>query len=413
MTLHAPVRTLLVLLVVAGCSGTTGPTGPTGPQGPAGPQGTPGAEGPAGPIGSPGPVGPAGADGLPGATGPQGLQGPAGQVLVIDGGVVTGPAGSSVVVSPIAANSVDCPTGGIRVTQLSDAGVTVVCNGAAGPQGPQGAIGATGPQGATGTSTVGQSLPVGDSHCPTGGSQFTTGSAVTYACNGAVGATGAAGPQGAPGPMGAQGQPGATGPIGATGAAGPAGAAGATGPAGSNSLWSVSGTSMTYSGGSIGIGTSTPGGKLQVVGPIRQGSETGTAESPVGGITYEGVVTRRVVSTSTTNGSIVARVDDLRIERDGTNGGLKAEWGATGNAILDVQGYAVKVNGTVVAINKSSLNQFSGGSYSVIADADNVVFLHVMFGNPYNAAHATDLTLMRSNYGGPNWIGVITSSFDQ
>lgn len=53
-------------------------------------------------------------------------------VLVLDGGVVTGPAGAPVVLTQLSPGSA-CATGGVRVTQLIDGGVVDVCNGAAGP----------------------------------------------------------------------------------------------------------------------------------------------------------------------------------------------------------------------------------------------------------------------------------------
>ncbi len=127
----------------AGAPGATGPEGPQGPRGPAGSTGAAGATGATGATGEGGPAGP---------TGPQGLQGPQGAVLVIDGGVVTGPPGASVAVTPISAGPV-CAAGGVRVTQLSDGGISNLCNGVAGATGPAGAtgsIGPTGPAGATG-----------------------------------------------------------------------------------------------------------------------------------------------------------------------------------------------------------------------------------------------------------------------
>jgi hypothetical protein len=158
---HRQMRLALALglIVLAGCRSQTGVAGPAGPDGAAGP------------------AGPAGAQG---AQGPAGPQGPPGQVLVVDGGVLTGPPGAGVEVRPIAPGDMNCPTGGIRVTQESDGGVTNVCNGAAGPTGVPGPTGPSGPSGAQGPA-------------------------------------GAAGAQGAPGPAGAPGLPGATGPQGPPG----------------------------------------------------------------------------------------------------------------------------------------------------------------------------------------------------
>lgn len=173
-------------------------------------------------VGAPtGLVGPAGADGAPG---PQGAQGPQG-VAGADGSA--GPQG---------------PQGPQGV-----AGAV----GAAGPAGPQGPIG---PQGATGAQ----------------GPQGLQG------LQGPQGATGAQGPQGVAGPQGLQG---ATGPQGVAGPQGLQGATGATGAAGTLSGGSTSflakwtssstlGNSAIFDNGNIGVGTSSPGAKLDVAGDI-------------------------------------------------------------------------------------------------------------------------------------------------
>ena len=99
-----------------GPAGPVGPAGPTGPQGPAGAEGAAGAQGPAGPAGADGaqgPAGPQGPTGLMGPTGPIGVQGP------------QGPPGPDGDVGP---QGWQGPTGPA---------------GPAGPQGPQGPQGAS------------------------------------------------------------------------------------------------------------------------------------------------------------------------------------------------------------------------------------------------------------------------------
>jgi hypothetical protein len=109
-------------------------------------------------------------------------------------------------------------------------------NGNEGPMGPQGpagndgAAGPMGPQGSTGAD--GAAGPMGP--------------------QGPAGADGAAGPMGPQGPAGADG---ATGPAGPQGPQGPEGP---QGPAGGDSIWTLSGTIVSYTGGNVGIGTSTP-----------------------------------------------------------------------------------------------------------------------------------------------------------
>jgi len=249
------------ILFLSACPGTegqkgeNGAQGPAGPQGPIGPKGDPGATGPAGPQGVPGPQGPVGADG------PQGIQGPAGSVLVVDGGVVVGPPGSSVVVTPITSGGVTCPAGGVRITQLSDGGITNVCNGAAGAQGVAGPSGAQGPAGASVTTST---LPNLSPQCATGGLLITFPDAGTAAiCNGAQGAAGATGPIGPIGPAGPAGAIGPTGPAGSIGPAGPAGGAGPAGPMGPSG---PPGAVLYVDGGVLlANGGSTPG-RHQFVG---------------------------------------------------------------------------------------------------------------------------------------------------
>jgi hypothetical protein len=130
----------LALASLVACSGSSGSQGPQGPTGPTGPQGEQGLQGPAGPAGPEGPSGPIGLTGADGSTGPIGPEG------------ATGPVG---------------------------------------PTGPQGEPGLQGAPGADGVSVTSVALSAGDANCPQGGSQFTSSSGDTYACNGtpAPGAT--------------------------------------------------------------------------------------------------------------------------------------------------------------------------------------------------------------------------------
>ncbi|MFZ5441993.1 MAG: hypothetical protein ACOZQL_18450 [Myxococcota bacterium] len=211
------MRLLLAALVsfaLFACPSTPGPQGPTGATGPAGP------EGPQGPIG------------------PQGPKGDPGEVLIVDGGVVIGPAGASVQLTSLAVGSAECPTGGVLLTV--DGGTPrAVCNGATGAAGAMGLPGSAGP------GVIVTSLAVGSAECPSGGVRLTQVSdgGLTTVCNGAPGSasgltmtTLAVGsPQCATGGVrlaladggssvvcnGAQGAAGMTGPAGATGPAGP------------------------------------------------------------------------------------------------------------------------------------------------------------------------------------------------
>jgi hypothetical protein len=148
-----------------GIQGIQGVTGSTGPQGGQGLQGVTGATGPTGPqgaqgvTGATGPTGPQGAQGVTGWTGPTGARGATG----VDG--VTG------VTGPTGARGATGVTGAQGIQ--GNPGVT----GATGPQGAQGPTGAaiTGPQGVTGaTGPVGSQGPTG-ALGPTGAGSFPGG----------------------------------------------------------------------------------------------------------------------------------------------------------------------------------------------------------------------------------------------
>lgn len=160
--------------------------------------------------GTPGPTGPAGptGQGTMGPTGPTGAQG------------VTGPTG---------------PTG-------SGSGPT-------GPTGPTGSVGTTGPTGVTGATG------------PTGLAGFTGPTGIT-------GPTGPSGMMGPTGPTGITGVMGMTGPTGPTGITGPTGVFGVTGVQGQTlvndgTAW-IATNNIFHLNDSIGIGTTTPDGKLHI-----------------------------------------------------------------------------------------------------------------------------------------------------
>jgi hypothetical protein len=248
---------LFSLLVFVACT-SRGPQGPEGPVGPAGAQGSTGPQGSAGMQGERGETGAMGSTGETGATGPQGLQGPQGAVLVVDGGVLVGPQGASVIVTALTSGDPACANGGVRITQLADGGITNLCTGATGPEGdqgvagpqgvpgiqgpigaqgaigPQGMQGATGSQGPQGTAGVTASLlPNLSVQCVAGGVLLTFVDGGTSAvCNGTQGPQGAQGIQGVTGSQGATGAQGIGGAQGVAGPSGPMGPSGPAGPAG-------------------------------------------------------------------------------------------------------------------------------------------------------------------------------------
>ena len=249
---------------------------------------------------------------------------------------------------------------------------------------------------------------------PTGGTTYTiTGTSqllsVPYALYSANGTPGPTGPAGADGAIGATGPAGATGADGAVGPTGPEGplVAGTTGQTlrhdGTN--W-VANSNLYNDGTNVGIGTTTPLAKLQVAGTIRMGSETGTSEAP--NYPANGLVVRRINSTSTAAGQIVAKTNLINLERDGSAGGLQInKTSGSGYQVCNCMG----INNTGAFVGKS-LNNLAVGITPLYSDAENMVFIHCIFGDPYHKKHSTEVNITRK-YADWYWIGTVTSTVDQ
>jgi hypothetical protein len=220
-----------------GLQGEQGVAGPMGPQGPQGEQGVAGPQGPQGEQGAPGSMGLQGLQGEQGVAGPMGPQGPQGEQGVAGPQGVPGEHGEHGVQGPQGEQGVAGPQG---------------------PMGPQGEQGVAGPQGEQG--------PQG----PAG----IDGIAGAQGPQGEQGVAGPQGPQGIEGPMGPQGEQGVAGPQGEQGVEGPQGPAGLLQPGhenGNSPYWNgtewVRNSSYLFNDGSrIGINTQDPQGTFEVIG---------------------------------------------------------------------------------------------------------------------------------------------------
>lgn len=183
-------------------------------------------------------------------------------------------------------NAISAPTNGLLIYNLStnqfnyfDGTVwqsAVGNQGPAGPQGPAGANGAVGPAGPQGTAGANGAVgPVGPQ-----GTAGAVGPAGPQGPQGSAGANGAVGPAGVQGPqgnVGAQGPAGSVGPAGAQGPVGPQGPAGTLlpGSAAGNttywngSTWVTNSSNIFNNGGNVGVGTTSPGAKLDVAGAVK------------------------------------------------------------------------------------------------------------------------------------------------
>ncbi len=175
-------------------------------------------------------------------------------------------------------------------------------------------------------------------------------------------------------------------------------------------------------GGKVGIGKSNPAVALDVVGSIRttgavrSGSEVGAAAPgyPSGS---DGLVIRRVRSTATTAGSIVARTDKLTLERDGTSAGLRLTYPASpGRQVINCIG--INTNGTQVVYRNALSSPATGASLTLFANTQRIVHYDISFGDTYSTTpgHTTHVVLDRYDDGTTSdayLVGTITSTYDQ
>jgi hypothetical protein len=145
----------------------------------------------------------------------------------------------------------------------------------------------------------------------------------------------------------------------------------------------------------------------QVLGLIRSGSEVGTSQGP----SPAGLVLRRVNSTSTASGQVIARSDLLTLQRDGSNGGLQIAYPA-GAGEQTIAAMGMNNTGGQVNFFQTLVNQATPGTVQIYLDAQSVVYAQISFGNTYQARHLTQVTITRA-YNDNYWVGTVTSTYNQ
>ena len=148
---------------------------------------------------------------------------------------------------------------GVHSAELAESTASLVLVNSAGQLGASTSIIPDNGNVGIGTATPTAKLDVEGEIRTSSGVRFPDGSVQTTAT--LVGPEGPPGIQGPPGVQGADGPPGPmgeTGPPGTPGETGPTGPTGPAGPAGSDSLWVANGGDMSFVGGSVGIGTTSP-----------------------------------------------------------------------------------------------------------------------------------------------------------
>ncbi len=158
-----------------------------------------------------------------------------------------------------------------------------------------------------------------------------------------------------------------------------------TGPAASNEIFRINGT-----------------------GHFRMGNETGTGQGPTYPFGSSGLVIRRIFTTNTFAGEVIARTDQMTFERDGSNGGFRiTNTSGNGNEVCNCTG----VNSAGAAVNRA-MNNIAVGVAQVYTDAQNIVFMHCIFGDPFNAGHMTEVSITRQ-FPDYFWVGTVTTTQNQ
>ncbi|HMP84963.1 MAG TPA: hypothetical protein PKA41_19910, partial [Verrucomicrobiota bacterium] len=156
------------------------------------------------------------------------------------------------------------------------------------------------------------------------------------------------------------------------------------------------------------------GEALDVTGVLRSGSETGTAEAPY--LPEGGMIYRRLNSSITDAGSIVARTDSCTLVRDGTTAGLRVNFTAS-NERLSFNAQGLSFYGTNVNF-RATTNSTASGFVQLFSNAQRVVHARITFGNVYGdgAGHVTHVQLDRFDSAAENdyyLTGIIFSSYNQ
>jgi hypothetical protein len=161
--------------------------------------------------------------------------------------------------------------------------------------------------------------------------------------------------------------------------------------------------------GGIRIGTKGTHTRTFLTGVIQEGIETGTSEAP----NPAGLVRRRINSTFSNPGEVVARTNELTLERDGTNGGFLIRNFVTTTSYTTIAIMGVTTAGASFTRYYPITTNQAPGTLQIITNADNVGHFECTFGITYSSGrHLTRVFLTRypnDNY----WSGDVVTTFDQ
>lgn len=167
----------------------------------------------------------------------------------------------------------------------------------------------------------------------------------------------------------------------------------------------------TLGGGFFGGALNGTSGTLRVGGRTRMGSETGTSQAP----SNPGLVIRRISSTSAPISHIVAKTEMMNLERDGTPGGFRARFTATGGTYT-IAGTGINQNGSAVHVYLTSNTPAVGSTVQIFTTGERIGHFQLTFGDVGNGFGVTQVTLMRFVNAANDlsaWHGTLTSNVDQ
>ena len=158
------------------------------------------------------------------------------------------------------------------------------------------------------------------------------------------------------------------------------------------------------------------GGRKRFTAPVRTdgltraGSETGSEAPTVGDFDFFGLVTRRVNSTSGAAGLVLARTDNMTLERDGSNAGLRVSYSANANGFLVCTATTSGSQMVVFRFQPPS----TAGTTTVFLNSLGVELVQCSFGVALFPGHLTQITLLRHpNPANSTFVGTLTSTFNQ
>ncbi len=149
---------------------------------------------------------------------------------------------------------------------------------------------------------------------------------------------------------------------------------------------------------------------IRMNGLLRAGVETGTSQAP-----NLPVLIRRVNSTYQSVYQVIARTDQLTLERDGTPAGLLVRYSAQpGTQTINALG--IGNTNALVPVHVVLNNPGTAGTIPLFTDAQHIAHAQISFGNTYLQGHMTQVILDRFDDGSVHdnyWVGAVISTVNQ